>query len=124
QVVKVKLQDSTGQEILSIDNELSDNPICSLNVKPGDELVLKSSTHAGNNVKGSDLSIIDHHRLPGLAVLLGVFLSVFLISGGKESLKSLTVISASFASLALFLLPLCLKGGDPVLLCLTFAFLV
>ncbi|CAN5443264.1 YibE/F family protein [soil metagenome] len=95
-----------------ITNEITDNPVFNILVKPGQEVVLSMVTEAGGQ---PDFNIADYHRAPVLCWLLVVFLVVFLIFGGKNGLKSLAGLVISVLLIAFVLLPFSMAGVNPLL---------
>jgi uncharacterized membrane protein len=93
-------------------NEITDNPAYNVSVKPGQEVVLSVSTENGHK---SEVNIADYHRAPILYGLGIVFLIAFLVFGGKTGLKSLIGLLVTIALIGLVLLPLSLKGFNPLL---------
>ena len=100
-------------ERVTVNNEITDNPVFNINVKPGLEVVIALS-HDGESGK-LEYNIADYHRAPTVSILLIVFLAAFLIFGGKKGLKSLIALIISVLLIAYVLLPLSLAGFDPLL---------
>lgn len=99
-------------EKVKVLNEITDNPVFNINIKPGSEVVLSISKDA----QGKDeYNIADYHRAPTLAILLVVFLVAFIFFGGKQGAKSLLALIISVALIAFVLLPLSLAGINPLL---------
>lgn len=92
-------------------NEITDNPAFNVSVKPGSEVILSIVT---DNKKLPEVNIADYHRVPALAWLLIIFLAVFLFFGGKNGLKSLVGLVISVSLIAYVLLPMSMKGVDPL----------
>ena len=129
-VVNSKLLDSTGMvtriqqveieiqegplkgKTIKIENALSDNPAFNISVLPGKEVILSV---VSDNGKAPELNIADYHRAPILGVLGAVFLALFLFFGGKNGLKSLLGLAFAIAMIGMVLLPLSLKGFDPLI---------
>ncbi len=95
-----------------ITNEITDNPVFNIMVKPGQEVVLSMVTEGGGK---PEFNIADYHRAPVLLWLLVVFLIVFLIFGGKNGLKSLAGLVISVLLISFVLLPLSMAGINPLL---------
>ncbi len=95
-----------------VTNEITDNPVFNINVKPGQEVVLSMVTEAGGK---PEFNIADYHRAPVLCWLLIVFLVVFLIFGGKNGLKSLAGLVISVLLISFVLLPASIAGINPLL---------
>lgn len=93
-------------------NEITDNPAYNVTVKPGQEVILSVVTGSGGR---PEVNISDYRREHVLFWLLGAFLVVFLLLGGKQGLKSLAGLVICILLIALVLLPLSLKGVNPLL---------
>lgn len=113
QLVHVEILEGAlkGSDVV-ITNEITDNPVFNINVKPGQEVVLSMVTEAGGK---PEFNIADYHRAPVLCWLLVVFLVVFLIFGGKNGLKSLAGLVISVLLISFVLLPLSMAGVNPLL---------
>lgn len=113
QLVHVEILEGSlkGSDVV-ITNEITDNPVFNINVKPGQEVVLSMVTEAGGK---PEFNIADYHRAPVLCWLLVVFLVVFLIFGGKNGLKSLAGLVISVLLISFVLLPLSMAGVNPLL---------
>lgn len=98
---------------VTVTNEVTDNPAYNINVKPGQELILSVITDKNGH---SEVNISDYHRAPILGWLFAAFLALFLIFGGKKGLKSLAGLVICVSLIAFVLLPLSLKGGNPLLI--------
>jgi uncharacterized membrane protein len=113
QLVNVEIMEGSFKGMrASLANEITDNPAFNVNVKPGSEVILSLVT---GNEKMPDINIADYHRVPTLAWLLVVFLATFLFFGGKNGLKSLVGLLISIALIACVLLPMSIKGVDPLI---------
>ncbi|MBX9667592.1 MAG: YibE/F family protein [Candidatus Obscuribacterales bacterium] len=113
QTVRVRVQEGplNGKEFV-IPHELTDNPAFNISVKPDQEVVLAVVPGQDGQL---DISIADYHRAPVLFGLLGVFLVAFLLFGGKKGVKSLIGLLATVLLIGCILLPLSLKGYNPLI---------
>lgn len=75
---------------------------------PGDEVLVSHSQESGT-------LLLDRYRLPGVAVLFGIFVAVVVALTGKQGIFALGGMTLTFATLLGVLLPWLLSGGDPVL---------
>lgn len=98
---------------VSVINQTSDNPAYNVNPLPGDEVIVAVTNDAG--LAQPEINIADYHRVPPLAVLFALFLAVFLFFGGRKGFKSLIGLAVAMALVAFVLLPLSLRGVDPLL---------
>jgi len=113
QLVTVEVEEGSLKGMTTtIDNEITDNPAYNVIVKPGQEVVLSVVTENGGK---PEVNIADYHRAPAIWWLAGVFLVAFLAFGGKQGVKSLVGLAASVSLIALVLLPLSVKGYNPLL---------
>ncbi|MBX9686797.1 MAG: YibE/F family protein, partial [Candidatus Obscuribacterales bacterium] len=93
-------------------NEITDNPSFNISVKPGKEVILSVVT---DEKKNNEFNIADYHRAPVLGLLAAAFLCAFIYLGGKSALKSLFGLATAIGLIGFVLLPLSLKGFNPLL---------
>jgi uncharacterized membrane protein len=93
-------------------NEVTDNPAYNIAVRPGQEVILSVVTTDG---AAPEVNISDYKREHVLLWLLAAFLAVFLVFGGRQGLKSLAGLVICIGLISLVLLPLSLKGVNPLL---------
>lgn len=93
-------------------NEITDNPAYNVTVKPGQEVILCIVTTNGGS---PEVNISDYRREHVLLWLLAAFLAVFLLFGGKQGVKALTGLVVCIGLISFVLLPLSLKGVNPLL---------
>jgi uncharacterized membrane protein len=80
-------------------------------LEPGDEVVLGWFPGAG---EGFELSFADLERRQPLGVLAAIFAVAVVAFGRWQGLRALIGVGVSLATLALFVLPAVLDGGDPL----------
>jgi len=112
QMVRVKVLEGElkGKEFV-IPHELTDNPAFNVAVSPGQEVVLAVVPNKDGKI---EVSICDYHRAPVLYWLLAIFLVAFLALGGKKGFKSLVGLLATVLLIGYILLPMSLKGYNPL----------
>src|SRR6185503_7211133 len=94
-----------------IQNEITDNPTFNVSVKSGKEVVLS----VVSDEKGTpEFNIADYHRAPALLVLGVVFALAFLAFGGWAGARSLIGVACAIALIGFVLLPLSLRGYNPL----------
>src|SRR6267378_1696452 len=72
--------------------------------------------HTTNSLDGTDFyGVSEPYRLPAVALICGLFVAVVLFFGGKQGLRGLISLGASFAFILFLLLPALLKGYSPIL---------
>ncbi len=76
----------------------------------GDKVVVAKSTIG----EGDAYIITDKFRIPGVLIVLGIFLFLALIFGGIRGITSLFGLAASLAILAFGMVPAILHGYDPL----------
>lgn len=113
------LEGSHRGETVRIYNEVTDNPVFNIHIKPGSEVVLSISRDAKNNF---EYNVADYHRAPALGILLATFLVAFVFFGGKQGVKSLAALVISVCLIAFVLLPLSLQGANPLLVSIFICF--
>lgn len=94
-----------------VPNEITDNPAYNVTIKPGQEVILSIVTGGGGR---PEVNISDYRREPALLGLFLSFLAVFLFFGGRQGVKSLAGLLICVALIWLVLLPLSLKGFNPL----------
>lgn len=112
QQVRIKVLEGpmAGKEF-DINHEMSDNPAFTIEVKPGQDVLVSVATDRDKQV---EVSVADYYRAPVLYWLLGIFLVAFLAFGGKQGFKSLLGLVATVLLIGYILLPMSLKGFDPL----------
>jgi uncharacterized membrane protein len=86
-----------------------------LNLKPGDKFYT-THTVGGMDAVNDSYTVQEPYRLPALEMLIGLFVIVLIIFGGKQGIRGLLSLIASFAAIFYILLPGILAGYSPVLL--------
>jgi uncharacterized membrane protein len=112
QVIVEVLEGPLRGETVAVNNEITDNPAYNVNVTKGREVILSVVTEGGGK---PEINIADYHRAPVILWLAAVFLAAFLFFGGKHGLKSLAGLVSSVLLIGLVLLPLSLRGFNPLL---------
>ena len=112
QIVRVQVLEGElkGKEFV-VPHELTDNPAFNVAVSPGQEVVLAVVPGPDGKL---EVSICDYHRAPILYGLLITFLIAFLALGGKKGFKSLIGLVVTVLLIGYILLPLSLKGYNPL----------
>jgi len=113
-VVEVLEGEDMGK-VLTLDNDY-------LLMKVGDVFYVR---HSVNTADGTDFySVGEPYRLPILIFVVVVFLIVLAVFGGRQGLRGLLALVASFFFIAFLLLPGMLKGYSPVLVSMGVASLI
>lgn len=97
------------------DQVMADNtvgPMYGQSYEVGQSLTVGVSTYEDGSVR---CYVYEYNRLPGLLVMLGLFLLVTVLVGGKVGAKSLVSLGLTVAALIYLLLPLLLKGWPTIL---------
>ncbi len=116
QQLKVRLTDAeedTGEEVL-VDNTQILDAARSVQYEVGDKVVLGSISAEVTE----EYVIIDRYRLPGLYIVVGVFLALAVIVGRRRGLTSLIGLGITGCILLFFIAPQILAGKDPFLVAL------
>ncbi len=103
-IVLVKTGRYAGQQMLC-DNTVG--PIYGQPLQVGDGVTVGLSTYADGTVR---CYVYEYDRFPGLLVILGAFLLVTVLVGGKVGLKSVVSLVLTVGALIFVLLPLLLQG--------------
>lgn len=91
-----------------------------LSLNEGDQIVLSKSTAQGK----ASYQIIDNYRLPSLLYFLLGFAVVALLIVGRKGIGSLLGLLVSLFIILYGIVPLILKGYDPLLVTVAFSFLI
>ena len=97
------------------DQVMADNtvgPMYGQSYEVGQSLTVGVSTYEDGSVR---CYVYEYNRLPGLLVMLGLFLAVTVLVGGKVGAKSLLSLGLTVVALIYLLLPLLLKGWPTIL---------
>jgi uncharacterized membrane protein len=93
-----------------------------LNMHVGDAFYLQ---HRTSSVDGTDVyTVSEPYRLPALGVLVGLFVLVVIVFGGKQGVRGLLSLVGSLFFIAVFLLPGILHGYSPILVSVGVASLI
>jgi uncharacterized membrane protein len=93
---------------------MADNTVGPIYGRPmavGDGITVGLSTYADGTVR---CYVYEYNRFPGLLIVLGAFLLVTVLVGGRVGLKSLVSLGLTVAALIFVLLPLLLKGWPTI----------
>ena len=107
-IVRVKTGRYAGQQMMA-DNTVG--PIYGCPMAVGDGVTVGLSTYSDGTVR---CYIYEYDRSMGLALVLGAFLLVTVLVGGKVGLKSLLSLGLTVGALIFILLPLLLRGWPPI----------
>ena len=108
-IVRVKTGRYAGQQMMA-DNTVG--PIYGCPMAVGDGVTVGLSTYADGTVR---CYVYEYNRFPGLLAVIGAFLLVTVLVGGKVGVKSLLSLGLTVAALIFVLLPLLLKGWPTIL---------
>ena len=86
-------------------------PLYGVPVSEGDEVVLTVSTYAGGDHRAT---VFEFNRIPALLILLGLFVLVTVLVGGRTGLRSLVGLGVTVLVLFGVLLPLLMRGAPTI----------
>ena len=107
-IVRVKTGRYAGQQMMA-DNTVG--PIYGTPMQVGDRVTVGLSTYSDGTVR---CYVYEYNRFPGLLVVVGAFLLVTVLVGGKVGVKSLLSLGLTVAALIFILLPLLLAGWPTI----------
>ena len=107
-IVRVKTGRYAGQQMMA-DNTVG--PIYGAPMAVGDGVTVGLSTYEDGTVR---CYVYEFDRFPGLLMVLGAFLLVTVLVGGKVGIKSLVSLGLTVAALIFVLLPLLLQGWPTI----------
>lgn len=111
---EVSIRISNGPEkgrIITLTNALTGHPYFDLNVKPGDSVVIQQEPGA----EAEQYFISDYARQRPLAVIVGLFALTLVVIGGLKGLKAVITLIIMGVGIVYVVLPLILKGYNPLL---------
>ncbi|MGE5041993.1 MAG: YibE/F family protein [Candidatus Levyibacteriota bacterium] len=114
-IFDVKLDDGNT---IKADFQPSDS--LKLDLNEGDQVVMTKSHMAG----ATSYQIIDNYRLPSLLWFLLVFAIIAILIVGRKGIGSLLGLLVSLGIILYGIVPLILKGFDPLLVTIGFSFLI
>lgn len=107
QYVDVKVTSGKHKgHILSVENQLTSNPVFDIKVKPGDRVILDIE----QSKDSIEAFIADRERLPVLIAIGSLFCLLVLLVGGLKGLNSIVSLIITAASVLFILIPGVLKG--------------
>ena len=107
-IVRVKTGQYAGQQMMA-DNTVG--PIYGTPMQVGDRVTVGLSTYSDGTVR---CYVYEYNRFPGLVLVVGAFLLVTVLVGGKVGIKSLVSLGLTVAALIFILLPLLLAGWPTI----------
>ena len=107
-IVRVKTGQYAGEQMMA-DNTVG--PIYGTPMQVGDRVTVGLSTYADGTVR---CYVYEYNRFPGLVLVVGAFLLVTVLVGGKVGIKSLVSLGLTVAALIFILLPLLLAGWPTI----------
>ena len=107
-IVLVKTGQYAGQQMMA-DNTVG--PIYGTPMRVGDRVTVGLSTYSDGTVR---CYVYEYNRFPGLVLVVGAFLLVTVLVGGKVGIKSLLSLGLTVAALIFILLPLLLAGWPTI----------
>ena len=107
-IVRVKTGQYAGEQMMA-DNTVG--PIYGTPMQVGDRVTVGLSTYADGTVR---CYVYEYNRFPGLVLVVGAFLLVTVLVGGKVGIKSLLSLGLTVAALIFILLPLLLAGWPTI----------
>ena len=107
-IVRVKTGRYAGQQMMA-DNTVG--PIYGCPMAVGDGVTVGLSTYEDGTVR---CYVYEYDRFPGLLLVIGAFLLVTVLVGGRVGIKSLLSLGLTVAALIFILLPLLLAGWPTI----------
>lgn len=111
---EVKLKITSGKyknEIADIENHISDNVFYNIIVKKGDKVIISIEEFEDGHL---NVHITDYARQNHVFYLTGIFILLIILVGRKKGLKSIISLSITMVAIFKILLPMILKGKNPI----------
>ena len=107
QTIRVEVLDGPEKgKVVTVDNDY-------LSLKTGEVFYM---THTSDTLDGNDYyTVNDPYRLPSLLLLAAIFVGAVFVFGGKQGIRGLLSLVASFLAIFYVLLPAILHGYSPLL---------
>lgn len=125
---RAQVQSATSSEIIVkiIDGELSGKTTTVLSnrsvrtpiIKNGDIILVTTDTTT------SKLSFVDRFRIPGLIIVIALFIALVLIVGRRRGVGSLVGLGVSVVVVGWFIIPLVLAGHNALWVCIAGAYMI
>lgn len=96
-------------ETLKVNNDIG--PLFSSRVQEGDGVVMIISTYSDGTVTAA---VYEYNRTPAVFIIIGLFILVTILVGGRTGLKSILGLALTIVVLLFVFLPLLIKGWQPV----------
>ncbi|WP_234124271.1 YibE/F family protein [Clostridium hydrogenum] len=118
---KVKVKITAGKykgQIVTVDNlidntDTNKNDLEYYNVKKNDEVILHYDVDKGGNI--TNVYINDFIRYKNLITIVGIFIMLQIIIGGRKGVVSLFTLILTIIFVVKIIMPLILKGNNPVI---------
>ncbi len=113
---KIKLEVISGEykgKIFEIEHGISGNPSFDVIVKNGDKVIIGIEEHEEGNL---EVYIMQHFRQNYILYLVILFILLLIVIGRMKGLKSIITLSLTMIAILKILLPLMLKGMNPILI--------
>lgn len=102
---------------VKIENQLTSNPVYDIKIKKGERVLLGVEESTGK----TEFYIADLDRVPVLMIITGIFLSLLLIIGGMQGLRSIVSIAVTALLIFFALVPAVLNNFPVILTTVTIA---
>ncbi len=112
----VKLKITSGKykdKIFEIENNLAGNPAYDIIAKEGDEVIVGIEESEDDNL---EIYIMQYFRQNYIFLLCGLFVLLLIIVGRGKGIKSIITLTLTMLAILKVLLPLMLKGINPILI--------
>lgn len=112
QYVKLKILSGKYKgQIFETKNDLSDNLAYDIVIKEGDQVIVLLEEYGEDHI---EVYISDYARQNQIFYILGLFILLIIIIGGKKGLKAIVSLALTILIVLKVLLPLMLKGMNPI----------
>lgn len=115
QIQDVKVEIISGEykgQVFEVKNGLSDNEAYNIIVKKGDKVVVIIEENGEDS--GIEVNILDYSRGDYILYLALIFIALILFIGKSKGVRAIISLTVTIVSIVYILLPLILKGVNPV----------
>jgi len=119
QYTKVQILNGKYKDkIVDIENNITSNPVYDIRLKPNQRVLMNIEETSGNAM----FYITDIERYPILMVVLGIFLALLVLIGGKKGIKSIISLFTITILVFFILVPAILNNYPPIITAVAVAF--
>ncbi len=111
QIVKVLVLNGKYKgKVVEVENYITSNPVYDIKLKPDQRVLLNIEETSGEPI----FYVTDIERFPVILIVVGVFLALLLIVGGKKGINAIVSLGITFILIFFVLIPAILNNYPPI----------